>query len=74
MKRNSVETDNCREVDQHLVDRVLKNHEDDDDDDNDDDNEHDDDDYEQDDDGDDESTSFTATLTIRSTRLWYVQK
>ena len=60
MKRNSVETDNCREVDQHLVDRVLKNHDDDD-------NDHDDDD-------DDESTSFTATLTIRSTRLWYVQK
>ena len=25
-------------------------------------------------DDDDESTSFTATLTIRSTRLWYVQK
>ena len=60
MKGNSVETDNCREVDQHLVDRVLKNHDDDD-------NDHDDDD-------DDESTSFTATLTIRSTRLWYVQK
>ena len=49
MKRNSVETDNCREVDQHLVDRVLKNHDDDDndhdhDDDDDDDNEQDDDD------------------------------
>ena len=33
MKRNSVETDNRREVDQHLVDRVLQYHDDDDDDD-----------------------------------------
>ena len=37
MKGNSVETDNCREVDQHLVDCVLQNHDDDGDDDDDDD-------------------------------------
>ena len=42
MKGNSVETDNCREVDQHLVDCVLQNYNYDDDDDDD---EQDDDDY-----------------------------
>ena len=49
MKRNSVETDNCREVDQHLVDCVLKNHDDDDDADDDGDEEDDDDDQNMDD-------------------------
>ena len=29
MKRNAIETNNCREVNQHLVDRILQNHDDD---------------------------------------------
>ena len=52
MKRNSVETNNCREIDQHLVDRVLQKHEDDDDDyyDHDDENDDNEDDYDDDED------------------------